>query len=169
VSTTIDNNDLRAILFDKYAKYISDIDESYGILDVMVIKEGAKELILALKNDSQLNFNFLTSLCGIHFPHNEGKEIDVVYHLHSFSNNLRLRLHVLLSSIDPKLPTISDVFPTANWMERETFEFYGVKFEGHPDLRVILNVEDIGYHPLLKQYKLVDDTRTDKEDKYFGR
>jgi NADH-quinone oxidoreductase subunit C len=64
---------------------------------------------------------------------------------------------------------MTDVFAAANWMERETFEFYGVKFTGHPDLRIILNVEDMDYHPLLKHYQLTDATRTDKEDKYFGR
>ena len=61
------------------------------------------------------------------------------------------------------------MYAAANWMERETFEFYGINFLGHPDLRIILNVEDMDYHPLLKQYPLVDATRTDKDDKYFGR
>ena len=70
---------------------------------------------------------------------------------------------------DLDVPTLTGMFAGANWMERETFEFYGIHFTGHPDLRVILNMEDIGYHPLRKQYALVDDTRTDKDDKYFGR
>jgi NADH-quinone oxidoreductase subunit C len=67
------------------------------------------------------------------------------------------------------MPTATVLWPTANWMERETFEFYGINFVGHPDLRIILNVEDMDYHPLLKQYPLEDDTRTDKDDRYFGR
>ena len=69
----------------------------------------------------------------------------------------------------PEIPTLTTLFAGANWMERETFEFYGIKIIGHPDLRIILNVEDMDYHPLLKQYPLVDATRTDKDDKYFGR
>ena len=54
-------------------------------------------------------------------------------------------------------------------MERETYDFYGIKFKGHPNLKVILNSEDLGYHPMLKEYRLEDDTRTDKDDKMFGR
>ena len=70
---------------------------------------------------------------------------------------------------NPEIPTLCHLYAAANWMERETFEFYGINFLGHPDLRIILNVEDMDYHPLLKQYPLVDATRTDKDDKYFGR
>lgn len=169
MSTTIDNNTLTNALNERYGKYIINIEESFGTLDIVANTATAKEFIKALKADSELDFNFLTSLCGIHFPDKKGAELDVVYHLHSLVNNVRIRIHAFLSSADPVIPTISDVYAAANWLERETFEFYGVKFEGHPDLRVILNVEDIGYHPLLKQYQLVDDTRTDKEDKYFGR
>jgi NADH-quinone oxidoreductase subunit C len=169
VNTTNDINTLSNTLNDRYSKHIVSIEESFGVLDVVAHAATVKEFIKALKNDTELDFNFLTSLCGIHFPEKKGAELDVVYHLHSFSNNVRIRIHAFLSSADPTIPTISDVFAAANWLERETYEFYGVKFEGHPDLRVILNVEDIGYHPLLKQYQLVDDTRTDKEDKYFGR
>jgi NADH-quinone oxidoreductase subunit C len=169
VNTTNDINTLSNTLNDRYSKHIVSIEESFGVLDVVAHADTVKEFIKALKNDTELDFNFLTSLCGIHFPEKKGAELDVVYHLHSFSNNVRIRIHAFLSSADPTIPTISDVFAAANWLERETYEFYGVKFEGHPDLRVILNVEDIGYHPLLKQYQLVDDTRTDKEDKYFGR
>jgi NADH-quinone oxidoreductase subunit C len=67
------------------------------------------------------------------------------------------------------MPTVTVLWPAANWMERETFDFFGVNFEGHPDLRIILNVEDMDYNPMLKQYPLEDDTRTDKDDRFFGR
>jgi NADH-quinone oxidoreductase subunit C len=167
--SSIDNNTLKDLLTEKYGTKIDSIEESYGILDVFIKRETLREMIVGLRDDKVLDFNFLTTLCGIHFPEKTGSELDVVYHLHSLYNNVRLRLHVLLSISDPVVPTISDIFSAANWLERETFEFYGVKFDGHPDLRIILNVEDMDYHPLLKQYQLTDATRTDKEDKYFGR
>ena len=68
-----------------------------------------------------------------------------------------------------EVDTLTDLYSGANWMERETFDFYGIKFKGHPDLRVIVNSEDLGYHPLLKEYALEDGTRTDKDDTMFGR
>jgi len=105
----------------------------------------------------------------MHFPDNKGEELGVVYHMHNFANNKRIRLHILFSISDPKVPTVTGLYKTANWMERETFDFFGINFTGHPDLRRILNMEDMQYHPLLKQYPLEDGTRTDKDDKYFGR
>lgn len=64
---------------------------------------------------------------------------------------------------------MTHLWPAANWMERETYDFFGVEFVGHPDLRRILNVDDMDYFPLRKQYPLEDGTRTDKEDEFFGR
>jgi NADH-quinone oxidoreductase subunit C len=89
--------------------------------------------------------------------------------LHSFINNVRLRLKVFIPASDPQIPSATAVFDTANWMERETFDFYGILFQGHPNLKRILNVDDMDYHPLLKQYRLEDGTRTDKVDSFFGR
>ncbi|RZK53321.1 MAG: NADH-quinone oxidoreductase subunit C [Pedobacter sp.] len=63
----------------------------------------------------------------------------------------------------------STLWNAANWMERETYDFFGIKFEGHPDLRRILNMDDLGVHPMLKQYPLEDPNRVDKKDEYFGR
>ncbi len=167
--TKVDNQILSDRIVQKFGKQIISIEESYDTLDVVVEKAIIIELISWLKADETLRFNFLTSLCGVHFPDQKDHELSVVYHLHSLTNNIRFRIHVFLPLSNPEIPTLTSVFPAANWMERETFEFYGVKFTGHPDLRIILNVEDMDYHPLLKQYPLVDATRTDKDDKYFGR
>lgn len=142
--------------------------EPYGMLTVEVKKDAVKKVIHYLK-DSSLNFMFLTDLCGIHYPENKEKEIGVVYHLHNLIENFRLRIKAFTTRENVEFETLTDLFSGANWMERETFDFYGIKFKGHPDLRRILNVEDMDYHPLLKEYRLEDGTRQDKDDKMFGR
>jgi NADH-quinone oxidoreductase subunit C len=165
----VDNAFLSDCIQEKYGDQIRSIEETYGMLDIVIQKQSLIPVISWLKSHEVLQFNFLTSLCGVHFPEKKDDEFSVVYHLHSFTNNLRIRVHIFMPENDLDVPTLTGIFAGANWMERETFEFYGIHFTGHPDLRVILNMEDIGYHPLRKQYALVDDTRTDKDDKYFGR
>lgn len=165
----LDNATVLNTLKAKYADAIEHAYEPYGMLTLIVKREVVMDMLAFLKNDNTIQMNFLTSLCGIHYPSNEGKELGVVYHLHSFTNNFRLRIETFFSDKDAIMPTATTLWPAANWMERETFEFYGITFEGHPDLRVILNVEDIDFHPMLKQYPLEDNTRTDKDDRFFGR
>lgn len=145
------------------------VENPYDLLTLTVDRAQVKPMIKWLKEDPELRFIFLTDICGIHFPEQPNQELGVVYHLHSLENNFRLRLKSFFPATDPHIPTLTDVFAAANWMERETFDFFGIQFTGHPDLRRILNMDDLGYHPLLKQYPLEDSTRTDKEDKYFGR
>lgn len=165
----VDNQILKEDITELFGNQVLSVEETYGTLDIVVEKAIIIPLITWLKSNQKFSVNFLTSLCGVHFPEQKERELSVVYHLHSFIHNIRFRIHVFLPASNPEIPTITTLFAAANWMERETFEFYGIKFIGHPDLRIILNVEDMDYHPLLKQYPLVDATRTDKDDKYFGR
>jgi NADH-quinone oxidoreductase subunit C len=167
--TEVNHQILGDAIAEQFGNQVLSIEESYGSLDIVVEKSIIIALIDWLKKHETFKVNFLTSLCGTHFPNQKNRELSVVYHLHSLTNNLRFRIHVFLPASNPEIPTLTSLFAGANWMERETFEFFGIKFTGHPDLRIILNVEDMDYHPLLKQYPLVDATRTDKDDKYFGR
>ncbi len=114
-------------------------------------------------------FIFLTDLTGSHYPENPGAEFQVVYHIHNLSENVRFRLKVNLSQDNMHIPTVTDLFSSANWMERETFDFFGILFDGHPNLSRILNVDDMDYHPMKKEYALEDETRVDKDDTFFGR
>jgi NADH-quinone oxidoreductase subunit C len=82
---------------------------------------------------------------------------------------VRIRIKAFLPEQNPEIPTLSSVFSAANWMERETYDFFGVRFQGHPDMRRILNVDHMEMFPLLKQYPLEDSSRTDKDDRFFGR
>lgn len=142
--------------------------EPYGFLTLEIKKEEIKKLIHHLQS-STLGFNFLTDICGIHYPENKAKEIGVIYHLHNFVENFRIRLKTFMPKDQASVESISDIYAGANWMERETYDFYGINFNGHPDLRVILNDPELGYHPMLKEYRLEDGTRMDKDDKMFGR
>ncbi|MPS66282.1 MULTISPECIES: NADH-quinone oxidoreductase subunit C [Chryseobacterium] len=142
--------------------------EPYGMLTIEVKKEDLKKIVHYLK-DSSLEINFLTDVCGIHYPEFPEKEIGVVYHLHNMMTNFRLRLKIFMSRENIEVDSLVELYAGANWMERETYDFFGIKFKGHPDLRPILNMEDLGYHPMLKEYRLEDGTRTDKNDSMFGR
>lgn len=140
-----------------------------GMLTVETTRKQILPLLQFLRDDEQLQFHFLTTLCGIHFPDEKDRELCVMYQLHNWRTNTRIRVKVFFPIADPHLPTATTLWPTANWMERETYDFYGVIFDGHPNLTRILNVEDLDVFPLRKEYRLEDGTRTDKDDRFFGR
>ncbi|MDO5614921.1 MAG: NADH-quinone oxidoreductase subunit C [Cruoricaptor ignavus] len=152
----------------EFPEAVISVSEPYGMLTVEIKKEEIKKVIHHLK-DSSLEINFLTDVCGIHYPEDKDKELGVIYHLHNMKTNFRIRLKAFTKKERAEFDTVTDLYSGANWMERETYDFYGIKFKGHPDLRAILNMEDLGYHPMLKEYRLEDGTRTDKDDKMFGR
>jgi NADH-quinone oxidoreductase subunit C len=93
----------------------------------------------------------------------------IVYHLHNLTENVRIRFKVFTAISEPDIFTASKLFSAANWMERETFDFYGVNFVGHPNLKRILNVDEMDYFPMRKEFPLEDQTRRDKDDEMFGR
>lgn len=141
----------------------------YGLLTIEVRKNAVLPLISFLKEDPALQFGFLTDLCGLHYPDQIHRELCVSYLLHSLVNNRRIRIKAFMDIKEPKMPSLTKVFAGANWMERETYDFFGIRFEGHPSLRRILNVDEMDYFPLRKEYRLEDGSRTDKDDRYFGR
>jgi NADH-quinone oxidoreductase subunit C len=127
------------------------------------------DIVTFLYEDEALAFQYLTTLATIHYPAHQGKEFAVMYQLHNLPNNLRIRLKTFISNSEPKAPSITSVFAAANWMERQEFDFFGIIFTGHPNLKRILNMDDMTYHPMRKEYALEDGTREDKDDKMFGR
>lgn len=129
-----------------------------------------KDLIRFMKDDETLRFIFLTDLCGIHYPDNEKQaQFAVVYLMHNWVDNVRVRIKTYLDADKPEISTVSDVFASANWMERETYDFYGIRFLGHPNLKRILNDEGMVSFPMRKDHPLEDSGRTDKDDRFFGR
>ena len=128
-----------------------------------------REVIQFLKDNQDLNFHFLTDVCGVHFPDNdENHQFSVVYHLHNWIENVRIRVKTYLTE-NPEVDTISDIFLSANWMERETWDFYGINFKGHPQLKRILNMDEMISFPMRKEFPMEDSGRTDKDDRFFGR
>jgi NADH-quinone oxidoreductase subunit C len=145
------------------------VNKPFDLLTIEVPSADAHEIIQWLKEDEVLKVSYLTNLGGVHYPTEKDREFAVVYHIHSLVNNFRIRVKAFIPLSNPAIATITDIFVGANWMERETFDFYGIIFTGHPNLKRILNEEDMDYHPMRKEYQLEDDTRQDKDNRFFGR
>jgi len=163
------NQQIAEDLVTKYGENVHSFEEPWGLLTLTTNRQNIISLLEYLKKHETFRFNFLTDLTGIHLPENNGSEFGVIYHLHSLENNVRIRIKVFLSQDDLHIPTATTLWPTANWMERETYDFFGILFDGHPKLIRILNIEEMDYFPMRKEYPLEDATREDKIDALFGR
>ena len=163
------NEEVAQTIINQFGEAVSDFDDPYDLLTFSTSREQIVSLVSYLKADKHLQFGFLTDITAIHYPDSVGKEFCVVYHLHSLTNNFRVRIKVYLTADDVHIPTMIPLFAGANWMERETFDLFGIIFDGHPDLRRILNMEEMDYHPMRREYPLEDGTRNDKIDALFGR
>ncbi|MBP6072162.1 MAG: NADH-quinone oxidoreductase subunit C [Flavobacterium sp.] len=156
-------------LEQKFGNNVLNFGFQKDIFSLEATPEVIHEVIQFLKEDAALNFHFLTDLCGVHFPENdEQHQFSVVYHLHNWVENVRVRVRTFLTE-NPEVDTITDLFLTANWMERETWDFYGINFKGHPQLKRILNMDEMVSHPMRKEFPMEDSGRTDKDDRFFGR
>ncbi|MDN3550309.1 NADH-quinone oxidoreductase subunit C [Mucilaginibacter aquaedulcis] len=164
----IPNEELLKRLGEKFDQQVTVVGEPYGLLTVEISREQIIDVLTFLKTDAALRFIFLTDITGIHYPEQE-KQIGVIYHLHSLTTNTRIRIKVFLSDADVHIPTATVLWDGANWMERETYDFFGVIFDGHPDLRRVLNVDDMTAFPMRKEFPLEDPNRVDKKDYFFGR
>jgi len=134
------------------AAWVVDVAEGHGEVTVIVPRESIVGICSFLK-DSQ-GFDLLADLCGGDRGPEEDPRFEVNYHLFSTKHFNRLRLKVLLNEDDPHVETVSGLWKTANWHERETYDLVGVVFDGHPDLRRILLPSDFDGHALRKDYPL---------------
>lgn len=152
----------------EFGDKVTHISEPKGLLTVETDTENIIDLLSSIKTDESMQFIYLTDITAVHYPERE-KPFAVVYHVHSLVHNVRIRVKVFLEKENPSIPTATVLWNGANWMERETYDFFGINFEGHPDLRRILNMDDLGVFPMRKEYPLEDPNRVDKKDFYFGR
>jgi NADH-quinone oxidoreductase subunit C len=163
------NEIVRKKLIDKFGEELASWEEPYGMLSFTSDKNLNLKVLQFLYDDDTLQFRFLTDLCAVHYPDNPGKELAVVYHLHNLKENIRLRYKIFTPIAKPDVFSATALYSAANWMERETYDFFGVNFVGHPNLKRILNIEEMEYFPLRKEYPLEDQKRTDKDNEMFGR
>jgi len=166
---SLTNDRIKERLIEKFGEQVSAFSEPYGMLTFEAPKEFNLKVLNFLYDDDELKFRFLTDLQAVHYPDNKGRELAVVYHLHNLVDNVRIRFKVFTDINTPDVYTATGLFSGANWMERETYDFFGVNFVGHPNLKRILNVDEMDYFPMRKEYPLEDQTRIDKDDEMFGR
>jgi len=166
---SISRDHIKEKLNTQFGDGIVSWNDASDILTLEVKPDLNLKVLTFLYDEPSLGFQFLTDLTGIHFPDKTGAEIGVIYHVHNLKENIRLRVKIFVPIQKPDVYTATGLFSGANWMERETFDFYGINFIGHPNLKRVLNVDEMDYHPLRKEYPLEDQTRIDKDDEMFGR
>jgi NADH-quinone oxidoreductase subunit C len=141
-------------LKNRFGDAILESNEFRGELTVVVPKERIVDVCRFLKEDPQLQFDFLADVCGIDM-YTPTKRFGVIYNLYSLKNRNRIRLKIFTEEDDPKVPTMTGLFGTANWHERETFDMFGIIFEGHPDLRRVYMPDEFEHYPLRKDFPLM--------------
>ena len=127
-------------LQQQFPDKVLEHSEPYGFLTLTISHDAILEVISFLKDEPSLAYGFLTTCCGLHFP-DQHKKFGMMYQLHSLQNNNRIRLKTFTEHDPAVFPSLTKIFKTAGWMEREAYDFFGYKFTGHPDLRRILNME----------------------------
>ena len=144
-------NDLQKNLKGKFGKEIKEDSEFRGELTIVVNSDSIDKILKFMKTDKSLSFNFLSSVTAVDFV-KERNVFEVVYHLLSMDNNIRVRIKAEVPADKPELPSATSVYKSANWFEREAYDMFGINFLGHPDLRRIMNPEDFPGHPLRKDF-----------------
>ena len=163
------NETIQQKLTEKFGEVLYNWGEPYGMLTFSGPKDLNLKVLQYLFDDDVLNFQFLTDLQAVHYPGSPGAELAVVYHLHNLKDNVRIRFKIFTDISKPDVYSATALYMSANFMERETYDFYGVNFVGHPNLIRILNVDEMDYFPMRKEFPLEDQTRIDKDDEMFGR
>ena len=125
-----------------------------GEITFHVRREDLPAVAQLLRDDAALRFEFCSGVSGVHYPDDAGRELHAVYHLLSMTHNRRIRLEVTAPDADPHIPSLVAVYPTNDWHERETFDLFGIVFDGHPALTRILMPDDWPGHPQRKDYPL---------------
>jgi NADH-quinone oxidoreductase subunit C len=135
---------------DAIEKVVVDRDE----LTLHVRRDLLPQVAQRLRDEPDLRFEMCLGVNGVHYPHETGRELHAVYPLQSITHNRRLRVEVAAPDSDPHIPSLFGVYPTNDWHERETYDFFGIIFDGHPSLTRIEMPDDWHGHPQRKDYPL---------------
>ena len=138
----------------KFASIFIDSHNFRGDQTLTVKKGSEIELFTFLRDDPELDFNFLMDLTAVDYMDRKDERFEMVYHLFSLKHNGRLRIKIPVSEDDCTINSICPIWKTANWYEREVWDLYGIKFNDHPDMRRILLYEEFKGHPLRKDYPI---------------
>lgn len=141
----------------RYPLEIIEVIEAYGQTSIKVKKERIKEIMGFLHDTANLNFDYLEDLCGVDYLGKKEPRFEVVYHLFSMKHRHMIRIKAGVSDEDCSIDSVEGIWKGAEWHERECYDMFGIKFNGHPDLRRILMPEDWDGHPLRKDYQLESD------------
>lgn len=163
------NASIKEKLLSVFGDKVFAFAESYGMLEFYIHTEDNIAILKELYDNDEFAFRFLTDVTAVHYPDSKGKEFVVVYHLHNLVKNFRVRIKAELDINNPNIQSATAIFESANWQERETYDFFGINFVNHPNLRRILNADEMDYFPMRKEYPLEDQTRLDKDNAMFGR
>ena len=144
----------RSDIVPNFGDVITKVVVHRGEITFHVARQHLPALVRHLRDDALLRFEFCSSVSGVHYPVDAGAELHVVYHLQSMTHNRRIRLEVSVPDADPHVPSVVATYPTADWHERETWDMFGVVFDGHPALTRILMPDDWPGHPQRKDYPL---------------
>ena len=148
------NEKILGRLRDKFGRDMLDATEFRGELTVVVPAEHIVEICRFLKEDPDLRYDLLADLCGIDMQ-TPTRRFGVIYNVYSYRSKHRFRLKAFVEEENPRLPTVCGVWKTANWHERETFDMFGIVFDGHPDLRRLYMPEEFEHYPLRKDFPLM--------------
>jgi NADH-quinone oxidoreductase subunit C len=136
-----------------FAPAVMEAKQSCGEVWVVVSSSEAIGALTLLRDDPALSFDFLSDLTAVHWPKRKGAEFELVYQLYSISNRQRFRVKVPLADGQDAI-TVYGIWQVADWLEREVYDMFGIRFEGHPDQRRILNPDGFEGHPLRKEFPL---------------
>lgn len=143
-----------SLLRSTFSASIEAVVEAVGEVTVVARRDGLVELLTFLKHDPKFDFHYLSDLSGLDLGEFASPRFAVNYHLYSLRLNHRLRVKLYLDEDDAHAPTVSRIWATANWHEREVYDMFGIVFDGHPDLRRILMPADYEGHPLRKDFPI---------------